>query len=110
MQQGVEADEVRPADGRQAPGHDGAVFAGHLHHVGHGADGGQGAVAGQQGLLPALAPQGQHQLQRHAAAGQVLEGIAAVGPWGSTTAQAGGSSSLHSWWSVTTTSMPRELA
>ena len=82
MQQGVEADEVRPADGRQAPGHDGAVFAGHLHDVRYCADGGQGAVAGQQGLLPALAPQGQHQLQRHAAAGQVLEGIAAVGPVG----------------------------
>ena len=81
-QQGVQTDEIRPADRCQPPGDDGPVLVGHLHHVGHGADGGQGAVPGQQGLLPALAPQGQHQLQRHAAPGQVLEGIAAVKPVG----------------------------
>ena len=56
---------------------DGAVLVGHLHHVRHRADGGQGAVAGEEGLLP-LPPQGQHQLQGHAHARQVLEGVGAV--------------------------------
>ena len=39
----------------------------HPHDVGHGADGGQSAVPGEQGVLPAPSAQGQHQLQRHAA-------------------------------------------
>ena len=69
-------------DGGKAPGHDGPVLAGHLHHVGHGADGGQRAVAGEQGLLPVRPAQSQHQLQRHAAAGQMLEGVRAVRPVG----------------------------
>ena len=33
-----------------------------------------GAVSGEQGILPALAPQGQHQLQRHTHSRQMLEG------------------------------------
>ena len=63
---------------RQPAGHDGAVLAGHLHHVGHGADSRQRAVPGEQRVLPVGAAQRQHQLQRHAAAGQMLEGVAAV--------------------------------
>ena len=81
-QQGVQPDEVRAVQGGKAPGDDGAVLAGHLHHVGHRADGRQRAVAGKEGLLPVRAAQRQHQLQRHAAPGQMLEGIAAVGPAG----------------------------
>ena len=56
----------------------GAVLAGHLHHVGHGADGGEGAVAGKEGVLP-LSAQGEDQLEGHAHPGQVLEGVGAVG-------------------------------
>ena len=82
LQQGVEADEVRLGDALQATGDDDAVLPGHGHHVGNGADGGQGAVAGEKGLLPALAAQRQHQLQRHAAARQIGEGIGAVRPVG----------------------------
>ena len=82
LQKGVEPDKIGVVDGGKAPGHDGTVLAGHLHHVGHGADGGQRAVAGKQGLLPVRPAQSQHQLQRHTAAGQMLEGIAAVGPVG----------------------------
>ena len=78
----MKPDKVGVLDGGKAPGYDGAVLAGHLHHVGHGADGGQRAVAGEQGLLPVRAAQRQRQLQRHAAARQMLEGIAAVGPVG----------------------------
>lgn len=57
-------------------------FAGHLHDVRYCADGRQRAVPGKERLLPLRPAQGQHQLQRHAAAGQMLEGIAAVRPVG----------------------------
>ena len=39
-----------------------------------------------------------------------LKGLGQSRRQGSTTAQAGGRSSLHSWWSVMTTSTPRERA
>ena len=74
----MQADEIGAVNGSQTPGNDGAVFAGHLHHIRHRADGGQGAVAGKQCLLPVGAAQSQHQLQRHAAAGQMLKGIIAI--------------------------------
>jgi hypothetical protein len=82
LEQGMDAHKIRVGQGFQPAADDGAVFAVHEHHVGHGADGGQGAVAGEEGILPILAAQGHHQLQRHAHAGQVLEGIGAVGPMG----------------------------
>ena len=46
-QQRMQADEIGAVDGSQTPGDDGAVFAGHLHHIRHRADSGQGAVAGK---------------------------------------------------------------
>ena len=39
-----------------------------------------------------------------------LKGYGQSGRWGFTTAMALGRVSRHSWWSVTTTSMPRERA
>ena len=74
----MQPDKVRPVQRGKTAGHDGAVLAGHLHHIRHRADGCQRAVAGEQRLLPIRPAQGQHQLQRHAAARQMLEGIAAV--------------------------------
>ena len=54
------------------------VFAGHAHHVGHSADGGQRAIA-PEGFIGLLRPrQGHGQLQRHAHAGQIFEGVGAV--------------------------------
>ena len=78
----MQPDKVRAIQRGKAPGYDGAVLAGHLHHVGHGAHRRQRAVPGEQSLLPVGAAQRQHQLQRHAAPGQMLEGIFAVAaPW-----------------------------
>ena len=81
-QQGVQADKVRVLQRGQPAGDDGAVFAGHLHDVRYRADGRQRAVPGKERLLPVRPAQGQHQLQRHAAAGQMLEGVRAVRPVG----------------------------
>ncbi len=81
-QQGVDAHEVRVGQGLQPPANDDPVLPLHAHDVGHGADGGQGGVPGEEGVLLVHAPQGQHQLQRHAHAGQVLEGVEAVPPVG----------------------------
>ena len=78
LQQGVDAHEVRVGQGLQPAEGDGAVLPLHPHHVGDGANGRQGAVPGEQGILPALASQGQHQLQRHTHSRQMLEGIGAV--------------------------------
>ena len=69
LQQGVQPDKVRAIQRGKAPGYDGAVLAGHLHHVGHGAHRRQRAVPGEQSLLSVGAAQRQHQLQRHAAPG-----------------------------------------
>ena len=82
LQKGVDAHKVRVGQGGQAAGDDGAVFSLHPHNVGHGADGGQGAVPGEEGVFPVRPAQGQHQLQRHAYTGQVFEGIGVVGPVG----------------------------
>ena len=56
----------------------GPVLPAHVHHVGHRADGRQCTVPGEEGLLPVVAPQGQHQLQRHAHPGQRLKGVGTV--------------------------------
>ena len=74
----MDAHEVRVGQGLQPAEGDGAVLPLHPHHVGDGANGRQGAVPGEQGILPALASQGQHQLQRHTHSRQMLEGIGAV--------------------------------
>ncbi len=66
LQQGVDAHKVRMGQGLQSAGDDGAVLPLHAHDIGNGADGGQRAVPGEQGILPAFSAQGQHQLQRHA--------------------------------------------
>ena len=63
-------------------GYDGTVLPGHLHHIRYGADSRQRTVAGEQCLLPIGAAQRQRQLQRHAAARQMLEGVGTVGPVG----------------------------
>ena len=78
----MDAHKIRVGQGLQPAGYDGPVLALHPHHVGNGADGGQSAVPGEQRVLTALPPQGQYQLQGHAHAGQVLEGIGTVGPVG----------------------------
>ena len=77
-QQRVEPGEIRVGQGLQPAGNDGPVLPLHQHHIRDGADGGQGAVPGEKGVLPALASQGQNQLQSDAHARQVLEGIRAV--------------------------------
>ena len=82
FEQGVNAHEVCVGQSLQPAVDDGAVFPLHPHDIGNGADGGQGAVPGEQGVLPALSSQGQHQLQCHAHACQVLEGVGAVRPVG----------------------------
>ena len=82
LQKGMNAHKIRVGQGLQTTGDDGPVLPLHPHDIGDGADGGQGAVSGEQGVLPVLAAQGQDQLQRHAAAGQMLEGIGAVWPVG----------------------------
>ena len=79
-QKGVDAHKIRMGQRLQPAGDDGPVLPLHPHDVGHGADGGQGAVAGEQGVLPALPSQSQHQFQRHAAARQEFERIGTVGP------------------------------
>ena len=52
FQKGVDAHKIRVVQGLKAAGDDGAVFALHPHDVGNGADGGQSAVPGEQGVLP----------------------------------------------------------
>ena len=75
LQKGMDAHKIRVVQRRKAAGDDGAVLPLHPHHVRHGADGGQGAVPGEQGVLPVRAPQRQHQLQRHPHPRQMLEGV-----------------------------------
>ena len=80
-QEGPEAQKRGLPHRLQPPADDGAVLPGHEHHVRHRADGGQGAVALEEGLRLGL-PQGQDQLEGHAHPGQVLEGVGAVAPAG----------------------------
>ena len=82
FQQGMDAHKVRMGQGVQTAGDDGAVLPLHTHHIGHCADGSQGAIPGKEGTLPAFAAQGQHQLEGNAHAGQVLEGIGTIRPMG----------------------------
>ena len=78
LQKGVNAHKIRVGQRLQPPVDDGAVLPLHAHHIGHSADGGQGGVAGKEGVLPVFPAQGQHQLQRHAHAGQGFERVGAV--------------------------------
>ncbi len=68
--------------GLQSAGDDGPVLSLHAHDVGHGADGGQSRRTREEGVLPVLAAQGQHQLEGHAHACQMLERIRTVLPVG----------------------------
>ena len=52
LQKGMDAHKVRMGQGGQPAGDDGAVLPLHPHDVGDGADGGQGAVPGKQGVFP----------------------------------------------------------
>ena len=82
LQQGLQTDEIIVGDMGKPAGHNGAVFSGHTHDIRHCPHGSQGAVSGEQLLRPVLSSQSQHQLQCNAAAGQMLEGIGAVGSMG----------------------------
>ena len=66
----------------QAHPDNGAVLPQKLHHVGHGAHGGQVGVLLEEGAVPLFPPQGHHQFQGHPHPGQILEGIGAVLPVG----------------------------
>ena len=74
----MDAHKIRVVQGGKAAGDNGAVFALHPHDVGNGADGGQSAVPGEQGVFPVRSAQSQHQLQRHAHASQIFEGIGVI--------------------------------
>ena len=74
----MDAHKIRVVQGGEAAGDNGAVFALHPHDVGNGADGGQGTVPGEQGVFPVRPTQSQHQLQRHADACQIFEGIGVI--------------------------------
>lgn len=108
-QQRVQPRKVAAVDALKPALHDGAVLALHAHDVGDRADGGKRAVARKQRILAPLA-KGQNELERDAHTRQVLEGYGQSGRWGSTTATAAGSCSLHSWWSVMTRSTPSVAA
>ena len=82
FQQRMDTHKIGVGQSLQTAGNDGAVFAFHAHHVGNGADGGQSAVTGKEGVLAVLTAQRKNQLQRNADAGQMLEGIGAVGTVG----------------------------
>ena len=77
-QQRVQPDEVAAVNALEAAAHDRAVFPLHAHHVRHRADRGERAVARKDGLLALV--EGEHQLERHAHAGKVLERVGAVRP------------------------------
>ena len=77
-QQRVKAREVAAVDALKAALDDGAVFALHAHDVGNGADGGKGAVAGEERAFALGAAEGEDQLERDADAGKMLERKAAV--------------------------------
>ena len=58
----MKAREVAAVDALKAALDDGAVFALHAHDVGNGADGGKGAVAGEERAFALGAAEGEDQL------------------------------------------------
>ena len=112
LQQGVEADEVRPADGRQAPATRWCGFRRTSASRRPRCRWRPGCSSGTAGPPPgSRPPRASTSFSATPHAGQVLEGIAGSRAGGGPPRRRpAGSSSLHSWWSVTTTSMPRELA
>ena len=112
VEQRPQPDLVRPARQHlEAELGDDAVLADQRHDVGEGADGGDLDERREPGLATGLLTQGLHQLQRHADAGQVLVGIAAVAALGVDDGQRRAAARASgSWWSVMMRSTPSSAA
>ena len=78
LQQCVQADEVGVVNRGQPARDERAVLTRHLHDVRDRADGRECAVARDESFLPVRPGQREHELERHAAPGEVLERIRTV--------------------------------